>query len=63
MTDLTVAIADGIALLTLNRPERRNAYTAEMGALLNRAYRQCDDDDAVRVNRAHRRRRRFLRRR
>ena len=49
MTDLTVAIADGIALLTLNRPERRNAYTAEMGALLNRAYRQCDDDDAVRA--------------
>jgi enoyl-CoA hydratase/carnithine racemase len=49
MTDLTVAIADGIALLTLNRPERRNAYTAEMGALLNRAYRQCDDDDSVRV--------------
>src|SRR5271166_5138780 len=49
MTDLTVAIADGVALLTLNRPERRNAYTAEMGALLNRAYRQCDDDDAVRA--------------
>src|ERR1700722_20721798 len=49
MTDLNVAIADGIALLTLNRPERRNAYTAEMGVLLNRAYRQCDDDDAVRV--------------
>jgi enoyl-CoA hydratase/carnithine racemase len=49
MTDLTVAIADGVALLTLNRPERRNAYTAEMGALLNRAYRECDDDDAVRA--------------
>ena len=49
MTDLTVAIADGVALLTLNRPERRNAYTAEMGTLLNRAYRQCDDDDAVRA--------------
>ncbi|QLL05387.1 enoyl-CoA hydratase-related protein [Mycobacterium vicinigordonae] len=47
--DLTVAIADGVALLTLNRPEQRNAYTAEMGALLNRAYRQCDDDDAVRA--------------
>lgn len=47
--DLTVAIADGVALLTLNRPERRNAYTAEMGALLNQAYRQCDDDDAVRA--------------
>jgi enoyl-CoA hydratase/carnithine racemase len=49
MTDLTVAIADGVALLTFNRPERRNAYTAEMGALLNRAYRRCDDDDAVRA--------------
>ena len=33
--DLTVAVADGVALLTLNRPERRNAYTAEMGDLLN----------------------------
>jgi len=47
--DLTVAIADGVAVLTLNRPERRNAYTAQMGALLNQAYRDCDDDDAVRA--------------
>ncbi len=47
--DLTVTIADGVALLTLNRPERRNAYTARMGDLLNQAYRNCDDDDAVRV--------------
>jgi enoyl-CoA hydratase/carnithine racemase len=49
MADLTVAIADDVALLTLNRPERRNAYTAEMGAMLNRAYKQCDDDDGVRA--------------
>src|SRR5437016_1575684 len=49
MTDLTVSIADGVALLTLNRPERGNAYTSEMGALLNRAYLQCDDDDDVRA--------------
>lgn len=47
--DLTVAIADGVAVLTLNRPARRNAYTAQMGALLNQAYRDCDDDDAVRA--------------
>lgn len=47
--DLTVAIAEGVAVLTLNRPERRNAYTAQMGALLNRAYRDCDDDDEVRA--------------
>src|ERR1700761_9477410 len=49
MTELTVAVTEGGAVLTLNRPERRNAYTAEMGALLNQAYRQCDDDDAVRA--------------
>jgi enoyl-CoA hydratase/carnithine racemase len=49
MTDLTVAVSDGVALLTLNRPERRNAYTAEMGELLNRAYVQFDDDDDVRA--------------
>lgn len=47
--DLTVAIADGVALLTLNRPARRNAYTAQLGALLNQAYRACDDDDDVRA--------------
>jgi enoyl-CoA hydratase/carnithine racemase len=47
--DLTVAVSDGVALLTLNRPDRRNAYTGEMGALLSQAYRSCDDDDAVRA--------------
>ena len=36
-------------MLTLSRPERRNAYTAEMGRLLRRAYRDCDDDDAIRA--------------
>lgn len=46
---VTVDVADGVAVITLNRPERRNAYTAEMGALLSRAYRDCDDDDAVRA--------------
>lgn len=49
MTDLTVAVADGVALLTLNRPDRRNAYTEQMGELLNRAYRECDEDDRVRA--------------
>ncbi|BBY77466.1 putative enoyl-CoA hydratase/isomerase [Mycolicibacterium parafortuitum] len=49
MTDLTVSVADGVAVLTLNRPQQRNAYTAEMGQLLNAAYRVCDDDDAVRA--------------
>lgn len=47
--DVTVEISDGVAVLTLNRPDRRNAYTGEMGALLSEAYRNCDDDDDVRA--------------
>lgn len=49
MTDVAVTVAEGVALLTLNRPERRNAYTASMGEQLSQAYRQCDDDDEVRA--------------
>jgi enoyl-CoA hydratase/carnithine racemase len=47
--DVAVDVNAGVAVLTLNRPEHLNAYTAEMGALLSRAYRDCDDDDHVRV--------------
>nr|WP_046283161.1 enoyl-CoA hydratase-related protein [Mycobacterium sp. UM_NZ2] len=48
-TDLTVSVTDGVALLTLNRPQARNAYTATMGRLLSQAYRDCDADDAIRA--------------
>ena len=48
-TDVTVDINEGVAVLTLNRPEHLNAYTADMGTLLGRAYQQCDDDDDVRA--------------
>jgi enoyl-CoA hydratase/carnithine racemase len=47
--DLTVTISDGVAVLTLNRPDHLNAYTGEMGALLGQAYRSCDEDDDVRA--------------
>lgn len=47
--DLRVEVTDGVAVVRLDRPERRNAYTAEMGRLLSQAYRDCDDDDAVRA--------------
>ena len=47
--DLLVDIEDGVAVLTLNRPARRNAYTAEMGSLLSQAYRDCDASDDVRA--------------
>ena len=36
-TDLTVEISQGVAVLTFNRPDRLNAYTAEMGRLLGEA--------------------------
>jgi enoyl-CoA hydratase/carnithine racemase len=48
-SDLTVEISAGVAVLTLNRPERLNAYTADMGRLLGDAYAACDADDGVRA--------------
>ncbi len=47
--DVVVDVNDGVAVLTLNRPDHLNAYVAEMGALLSRAYRECDEDDGVRA--------------
>lgn len=38
-----------VALLTLNRPERRNAYTVAMGEALTEALRRLGDEDAVRA--------------
>jgi enoyl-CoA hydratase/carnithine racemase len=42
-------VEDGVAELTLNRPERMNAYTPQMGAELIQAFRRLGEDDAVRV--------------
>jgi enoyl-CoA hydratase/carnithine racemase len=42
-------VADGVALITLDRPERRNAFSGPMGRALGEAYRACDEDDAVRA--------------
>jgi enoyl-CoA hydratase/carnithine racemase len=39
----------GVAVVTLHRPERRNAYTARMGAELNEAFAELEADDAVRA--------------
>jgi enoyl-CoA hydratase/carnithine racemase len=43
------AVEDGIMQITLNRPEKLNAYTATMGAELAQAFDAADADDAVRV--------------
>lgn len=49
MSDVLCEIADGIATVTLNRPERHNAYTLKLSAALSDIMRACDADDAVRV--------------
>ncbi|MBW2387637.1 MAG: enoyl-CoA hydratase/isomerase family protein, partial [Deltaproteobacteria bacterium] len=41
--------SDGIATLTLNRPEKLNAYTQEMGEEITHAFRALRDDADVRV--------------
>ncbi|UGT45519.1 enoyl-CoA hydratase-related protein [Nocardia yamanashiensis] len=46
---LRLEVGDGVAVVTLNRPERRNAFTGEMGAELAAAYGYCDGADEVRV--------------
>jgi enoyl-CoA hydratase/carnithine racemase len=48
-TEILLEIADGVALVTLNRPERRNAYTPTMGGELHEAFGALDADDAVRA--------------
>jgi enoyl-CoA hydratase/carnithine racemase len=45
--DLTFELTDGVALITLNRPDKLNTFTAAMGRSLERAYRRCDEEDAI----------------
>lgn len=42
-------IADGVATITLDRPDKRNAYTLEMGEEVTAHFRALRDDPAVRV--------------
>jgi enoyl-CoA hydratase/carnithine racemase len=42
-------VRDGIATVTLNRPEKLNAYTPEMGEEIVDAFARARDDRAVRV--------------
>ena len=46
---LLFEVANGIATITLNRPQKMNAFTFALGAELSRAYARCDADDAIRV--------------
>ena len=49
LSDMTFAVDDHVAVITLSRPERRNAFTGAMGASLGEVYRRCDTDDRVRA--------------
>jgi len=46
---IRIDIQDSIATLTLNRPEKLNAMTGQMGQELEAAYRELDNNDEVRV--------------
>ncbi len=43
------AAANGVARITLNRPDKRNAITIEMMSALSEALQRADDDGTVRV--------------
>ena len=46
---ITCEIDRSIMVVTLNRPDKLNAYTGTMGAELEDAFRRADTDDAVRA--------------
>jgi len=46
---ITAEAADGVLTITLNRPERLNAWTGQMGRELIEAFDRADDDDDIRA--------------
>jgi enoyl-CoA hydratase/carnithine racemase len=46
---ITTELAEGVLTITLNRPERLNAWTPTMGRELIAAFDAADEDDAVRA--------------
>src|SRR5215218_6588366 len=49
LTEVRYDVADGVATITLHRPERLNAFTLTMATELAAVAAQADADDAVRV--------------
>lgn len=47
--DILYSVADGVATITLNRPDRLNAWRGEMERDVRSAMRAASDDDSVRV--------------
>ncbi|WP_407493781.1 enoyl-CoA hydratase-related protein [Pseudooceanicola sp. MF1-13] len=49
MPDVLVTVRDGVAVLTLNRPDRMNAWTPGMEEALKQAFTQVEADPEARV--------------
>jgi enoyl-CoA hydratase/carnithine racemase len=47
--DVRFEVDDGVAIVTLHRPDQLNAFSGRMGQELGHAWRRCDGDDAVRA--------------
>jgi len=47
--DIRFELDDGVAIITLDRPDQLNAFSGKMGQELAHAYRRCDADDDVRA--------------
>src|SRR4051794_41948136 len=48
-SEIRYAVADGVLTITLNRPDRLNAFTPTMMSELIQAFDAADDDDDVRA--------------
>lgn len=49
MADIRLDVSDAVATITLDRPERLNAFTTAMGYELIDAFDTCDRDDEIRA--------------
>lgn len=47
--DIRFSLEEGVATLTLHRPDALNAFSGQMGRELGEAYVRCDEDDDVRA--------------
>ena len=47
--EILFEVADGVALVTFNRPDAMNTFSSGMMIGLGEAYRRCDEDDDVRA--------------
>ena len=47
-TDIRFEVTDHVALITLNRPDKLNAFSGQMGRELDDALRRCDAEEGIR---------------